>query len=68
MNPDADTTRIVRAEQFEREVARLLARGLERGTAELQVALEHPHLACAVEQLRHPAELHAEIARRFLGG
>lgn len=65
MNPDADTTRLVRAEQFEREVARRVRRGYSRDLAELEVGLEAPHLACAREQLEQPPERHAEIAARW---
>lgn len=65
MNPDADTTRQVRAEQFAREVAARVARGLSPELAELEVGLLEPHLACAHEQLQHPPEHHAEILARW---
>ena len=65
MNPDADTTRIVRAEQFERALQRLLAAGYARAEAEARLALEEPHLACAAEQLRQPPERWDEIRARF---
>ena len=65
MNPDADTTRIVRAEQFERALERLLAAGYTRPEAEARLALEEPHLACAAEQLRQPPERWDEIRARF---
>ena len=67
MNPDPDTTRVVRAEAFERRVAQLMATGFERSVAELQVAFEAPHLACAYEQLRQPVELHDALTQLWLG-
>ena len=63
MNPDPDTTRQVRAEQFERLMAKWIAKGLSATIASMQVALEHPHLACAAEQMRHPPELQDEVQR-----
>lgn len=54
VNPDADTTRIVRAEAFERRVAALRARGVDRDVAEVWVGCEEPHLARAWEELQHP--------------
>jgi hypothetical protein len=65
VNPDADVTRIVRAEQFEREVARRVAKGYSRELAELEVGLQEPHLACAAEQIRRPEEEHAAILERW---
>jgi hypothetical protein len=56
VNPDADTTRIVRAEQFERRVARLCAEGVDPSAAEVWVAFEEPHLAQAWEELQHSEE------------
>lgn len=63
VNPDADTTRIVRAEAFERRVAALRARGVDRDVAEVWVGCEEPHLARAWEELQHPPELWPTIAR-----
>lgn len=65
MNPDADTTRLVWAEQFEREVEARVARGYERSLAELELGLTEPHLACAAEQLRHAPADHAAIHARW---
>ena len=65
MNPDPETTRVVRAEQFARRVGLLRSRGYTRVEAEARIAAEDPHLACAAEQLRHPADRHLEIFRRF---
>lgn len=65
MNPDADVTRIVRAEQFQREVERRIAKGYTRELAELEVGLAEPHLACAAEQLGRPEAEHAAILARW---
>tara|TARA_R110002072_G_scaffold10704_4_gene49588 strand:- start:957 stop:1166 length:210 start_codon:yes stop_codon:yes gene_type:complete len=65
MNPDADLTRIVRAEQFTREVERRVARGYSRDLAELEVGLQAPHLACAAEQLGRPEAEHAAVLERW---
>lgn len=65
MNPDADLTRIVRAEQFTREVERRVARGYTRELAELEVGLLEPHLACAAEQVARPEEEHPAIQARW---
>ncbi|MBL4846596.1 MAG: hypothetical protein JKY65_13810 [Planctomycetes bacterium] len=65
MNPDADLTRVVRAEQFEREVERRVGRGYPRDVAELEVGLASPHLACAAEQVLQPRETHLEILTRW---
>lgn len=65
VNPDADTTRIVRAEQFLRLVERLEREGLDRVSAELAVALAEPHLACAYEQLRHEPGQYDVVARAW---
>ena len=65
MNPDADTTRLIRAEQFAREVAGRVARGYDMVLAELEVGLLEPHLACAAEQILHPPEQHQEILQRW---
>jgi hypothetical protein len=67
VNPDADTMRAVWAEGFFRRVTQLVAEGLDRDSAEVQVGFEEPHLACAVEQLAHPTEEWPEIQRRWLG-
>jgi hypothetical protein len=65
VNPDADTQRVVWAEAFARRVAWLVARGSTREAAEVMVGVEHPHLACAAEQLRHPPERWREIQARW---
>lgn len=65
MNPDADTTRIVRAEQFERRVAGLVGEGVEAEVAEVWVGFEEPYLARAWEELQHAPEERAEIQRRW---
>lgn len=65
MNPDADLTRLVRAEQFTREVERRVAQGFSRDLAELEVSLLEPHLACATEQLKHPEAEHLAILERW---
>ena len=65
MNPDADLTRLVRAEQFQREVERRITRGYPRDLAELEVGLVTPHLACAAEQLAQPPEVHVAILARW---
>jgi len=65
MNPDADATRVVRAEQFTREVERRIAQGYSRDLAELEVALQEPHLACAAVQVARPVAEHAMILQRW---